>query len=189
MGDYIETFLPQAGEEKPAYLGRMESLVKSRSGHDRALAKACQALAVIWDSLDGMENPFVAKASGDIASDRDILETAVMADGVKKALSKLDALQDPEQQIQAALRKHGGELKGPQAKAVKTMVTKQVRSAHAGAILGALAEAKEPFDAVMELQNKEELDPQIGQTLDKLKHLYKDFKETRRQLLEARKKN
>jgi hypothetical protein len=191
---YKEKLLPREGEEKAEYLARINASLAA-PGLDRkgkALLLAGKAIGIAWNELDGMPNPFTTEAMDDVNTPRETIETAttLMAEHLrKKVLPELDALKDPKDEIQAAIGKHGKGIGGAAAKQVAAVVGKQVRAIHDKKVIDILSKVKEPFDAMMDAVKTLELQPGTPEeTIVKaLTPLYRDFKEIRRNLIDASK--
>jgi hypothetical protein len=182
---YKETLLPQTGEDKQVFFDRINAALAAKpDAKDRALLLASKAAAMVWKSLDGMENPFQSVAKNDPQNDRDTLEIAVilMADAIKAVAPKLDQIKEPRDEVEAAIRKFGGALGQGKASAVKSMVMNQLKLKYESDVKGVLNEVKGPFDALMEMApDMAEGSPEKA-VADDLKKVHKDFKEARKQL-------
>ena len=185
---YSEKLLPQANEDKAVYLQRMETALKAASNpKDRALFLATKSIAVVWNALDNLTNPFTAIA-GEPGTPREELEVAtiLMADSIKKVVPLLDTLQDPSVGISNAIREQGV------AKEIAYLVHRQAQGdaklRFNKGVLQALSDVKGPFDVVVN-EVKPGEDMLVENTLKTLKPIHKQFRDIRRDLIETDKPN
>jgi hypothetical protein len=180
---YREKLLPQAGEDAQAFYDRVTTqLADGRSvSKTRVLLHASKAVATAWKSLDGMENPFKAEAMDDPGTVRENLETAVilMANAIKANVAKLDHLQEPEDEIRAAIGKHGADLPKALRKQVEARVKASVVNEHEKSVKGIINGVKGPFDALMEMKEMVPEDAPEAPLMDEMAAAHADFKAAR----------
>ncbi len=191
---FKETLLPQSGEDKVAFQARITAALaaKPTDKKEKAMLLATQAVAVTWNGVEGMENPYTAAMPDNIDTGRDLLVTAAvtMAQAIKKVVPTLDELANPGNEIDRAIAKHGAGLGRSMAKAVKGVVEKQAKAQADSKARGVLSEVKDPFDAMLELKDSEALksSPAELALVEKLAPLHKEFKDIRRNILDSQKK-
>lgn len=189
MPKYQNLLLPQAGDNKDSYLQRVESAAKSMQGHDRALLCVCRAIAKVWKGLE-MENPFSMEAMLNPEQPRELLETAtiLMAKTMQGVVRKLDGLEQQHAARGSIAEEHGKKegLDAAQLKAVKSFVARGLAKHAKAEVLEELKMVKEMFDAVVAVQTKIDQDAPEQKIVRQLKPLYKEFKEIRSAMIQAK---